>query len=811
MEEVGRIVLEMSLKPFKKVDQSSITAVCRQVLQDWYPLLGIAGECSILFWIADGSEILTWKGDLEEPIEWARYIGFCNADKNLYSEEDRSRERVASYYVDNPPVITYGLIRQIIATFKQLGREYGLDLTAGATFDPGPEFAYSDFKYNTHFEIIGGGVATKIGPTFAMVNAWSSLRADQNHYATYPAGMPDDTPFGVFFGKQCRSFLSALGFDYIWFSNGFGFSHFPWTCLGENFDGTKFNTVNYREQAGKVLSFWEHFRENCPDFPVEVRGTNFGAGMDLAKDCIPLKELYEGGFMRAPACNSPWGPLNNDYGLELVGHMSRIAELPGDVYPFRFYPNDPWFWQNPWWDWYGREPFDIYTVMSVARLSADGEIENPEIIEFLTIDTEKGELNELCPLEVIPHVRRAIQDKPNQPGILTWLYPFDEYFTIAKMQSERMDLVFFGDWFVRGAVNNGLPLNTVISTGSFKQVWSKQPGLFRETILFVPTVADESCWNAVREFVTSGGRAIIYGPLDFAPVGMRSLLDIELDQGIAGNMVMKLPPLRDQYVCQKGNQGFYHDPLISGGDIREVMADTADGYTEMLASVEQGTAQRAYALVRQLPAWQGGKVAWVRGSNPFTVERKPDEETRLPKQYDPWYFDATHLPRYLLSYFGYEISHVLPNQESKRPLLLISRRDNGFYFSGYKADMTVDIELAFPDGAPILSGKDAWVKGGTAVYSFGRTIHDECRVFVHQSEPGAVYTQEQPPFPTGRERMMRVSNLKDAAVAIYPPGEKLETTEINSHPEKARISGVVDHDKCAILLENITGAIDIVW
>lgn len=714
--------------------------------------------------------------------------------------------------MDNPPVITYGVIKEIVAAFKQIAaEEYGLILTAGATFDPGPEFAHSEFKYTTHPEIIGGGIDTKIGPAFAMVNAWSTLRGDQNCYAAYPEGIPDGTPFGVFLGKQSQSFLSALGFDYIWFSNGFGFTHFPWTCLGENFDGTRFNTADYQEQSAKILSFWRQFKENCPDFPVEVRGTNFGTGMDLAKDCVPLKELYEGGFMRAPACNSPWGPLNNDYGLELVGHMSRIAELPGDVYPFRFYPNDPWFWQNPWWDWYGREPFDIYTVMSVARLSADGKIENPEIIEFLTIDTELGELNELCPLEVIPHIRRALQDKPNQLGILTWLYPFDEYFTIAETSPERMDLVFFGDWFVRGAVNNGLPLNTVVSTRSFKKVWGGQPGLFRDTILFVPTVIDESCWQAVEEFVLGGGRVMFYGPLDTAPAGMRDMLNIELAEGIDGNMVMKLPPERDQYLCHRDNQGFYHHPLVSGGAIREVVADPADGYTEIVVTVEQGSAERVYALTRQCPAWQGGKIAWVRGSNPFTLRRKADEETRLPEQYGPWYFDATNLPRYLLGHFGYEISHVLPSQTSKRPLLLVSRQDNGFYISGYKPDMTVGIRLSFPDGAPIFIGKDAWVEGSSAFYALGRTIHDECRIFVRQSEAGTVYSQEQPPFPTGRQRMIRLTNLKEAAVAIYPPLDKLDTTEIILHPEKRKNTGQLDREKGMILLENITGVIDVGW
>ena len=36
--------------------------------------------------------------------------------------------------MDNPPVITYGVIKEIVAAFKQIAaEEYGLILTAGAT------------------------------------------------------------------------------------------------------------------------------------------------------------------------------------------------------------------------------------------------------------------------------------------------------------------------------------------------------------------------------------------------------------------------------------------------------------------------------------------------------------------------------------------------------------------------------------------------------------------------------------------------------------------------------------------------------
>ena len=42
-------MLEMSLKPFKSLDQATVEAVCREALRQWYPLTKLADSCSILF------------------------------------------------------------------------------------------------------------------------------------------------------------------------------------------------------------------------------------------------------------------------------------------------------------------------------------------------------------------------------------------------------------------------------------------------------------------------------------------------------------------------------------------------------------------------------------------------------------------------------------------------------------------------------------------------------------------------------------------------------------------------------------------
>ena len=88
-------------------------------------------------WVSDGSELLTWKGDLNESFEWARYIGFCNTNYHAYTGNEFSPERVAKFYVPDPPVMTYGLLKTIVQLFKQIAKEeLDLELSVGATFDP---------------------------------------------------------------------------------------------------------------------------------------------------------------------------------------------------------------------------------------------------------------------------------------------------------------------------------------------------------------------------------------------------------------------------------------------------------------------------------------------------------------------------------------------------------------------------------------------------------------------------------------------------------------------------------------------------
>ncbi len=818
-KQLQRVTLEMSLKPFKSLEPKAVERVCEEAIRQWLPLIGIADSASVLLWVADGSEILVWDGKLEKEMEWAKYIGFANEWTFSHIKEGKDDPKTAIVYTEQPVRMTYGDLKRIIETLKRVGSDkFGLKLEVGATFDAGPEFAYSEFKYKEHPEINHaelGGQYIALKADYTVVCSWSKLNADQEVYAAYPNGIPGGTSFGEFFGRQCASFLPALGFDYIWFSNGFALSYFPWTYLGANYNGTELPLADYEELSNKVLSFWDVFKKECPDYRTEIRGTNFGTGMDLAKDCISLRELYRRKYLEFPPPNSPWGALNYDFGLEMAGYMSRIAVLPGGIYPYRYYPNDPWFWQNPWTDLYDREPHDIYCPLSAARVNEEGELESPGIVEILTIDTEKGELPEDTALEVATHIRRALKDFPDEPGLLTWVYPFDEMHDAAAADSANTGSAFFNDWFIRNAINEGLPLNTVISSNSFKKLDDTGSKALDDTILVTSTfwLQGESS-RRIEKLVKRGGKVLLYGPL--LDEGLLKLLNLSRAQGIYGECNLSLRLVTDVIKSEPAPlTKMNHRPHISDGAIHEIIADPQDAYTRIRAMVEQDGEERIFALSRTLPDWNGGNIAWVRGSLPY----KAAGVTHLPVRQEPEFVDSTILARYLLQDFGFHLLQCKHDTQVSSALLFIARKDNGYMFTGCKQDTSVQLQFCFPEGVPLLIGQTTEVGKETASYSLNRTFHNECRLFIDQSQPSLVSCREGSPLPTNKKRTISnltsrrliITNLNQAKVTIYPPLAAIAAglVEVKHEEIYLDLSDKLVANK--LVLEALSGAIEVTW
>lgn len=500
------VTLEMSLKPFKQTDLAYVQQVCRTVFEQWRPLLKGKEKVSILLWVGDGSELLDYAGRLEDPMEWARFVGTANLP---YLEEGAPLEtglhERKQDYIPHPPAMTYGTLKTIIAFLRAEGQRCCPDATIriGETFDIGPEFAVSDFRYRRHRECLS---LSSDCDGFGFVDVSSRLHGDSRPYAAYPKGIPEGTPFAAFLARQTAAFFQDLGFDYLWLSNGLGFSADPWKTTGKIFDGERYYPEKLSQTKAKVFEFWTLFRKHCPHVPLETRGTNNSVGIDYASDGVPLYDIYRGGFDMVAPPNSPWAAINDNYGLELMGHMTRICHLPNDSFPFRYYLHDPWWLNSPWYDRYDNSPCDIYLPMAIARIDENGKVQTANKLNLLSIDNSYGGLPDACVNEPIPHLLKADKDAPDEIAPLVWIYPMREYSTTEDPRLLRE--MHQGDSFICHAINDGFPLCCVTPTDFFV---GHEDSLYQNRILLSPVPTEEAVKEKLLRLARQGVNTILYG------------------------------------------------------------------------------------------------------------------------------------------------------------------------------------------------------------------------------------------------------------------------------------------------------------
>jgi hypothetical protein len=806
-----RVTLEVSLKPFYKLELHAIREVCQEIFRSWAPLLRRCDGCAVMLWSADGSEILDYRGHMEDAFEWAKYLGDANPPKTPPADDPERKGTHARnwLYMENPPRFTYGWLRIIVATLKQVGREMtGKPVSVGATFDPGGEFAYSEFKFHRHPEIASGSARG--------ANTWvtctEKLKADTRSYAAFPNGIPEGTLFGIFFGRQSERFLTDLGFDYIWFSNGLGFSLSPWSVTGPLFDGKRFDSHRAPELREEILSFWRDFRKGCARFPIETRGSNMTVGADLSANGSPVLEIYRDGFGVVAPPNSPWAALDGDVGLEIIGYLSRIAELPpGNVFPFRFYTHDPWWLNSPWLDRYGRDPYDIFMPLALARLNGDAKVTPPAYLEFLTIDNSYGRMPEKVPNEVIPYILSAMEDYSDAPGLVTWIYPFDEYHEMTFGSSPRLADVFFGDWFLRDAVNNGFPLNSVVSTRQFAASYAKDPLFYRDTVLLAyAPVANGGLEKLLLGSLRRGQSVFLYGPVNDAGHELHSLLNLRQAEPVSGEVTLDLSLASDLIEHGQFPLDFLHRDLVSAGPIDTILADPGLSAVRVCAAVSQKGTQRVVAVSRRNAlGGETGTLAWVRGSFCCSIT-----EARLPQSDDPaQYFLGETLMRFMLQEFGYSIrlSKMLPANRS--PLILAARHQNGFFLSCYSPDTTVTVRLRFPHGAPVLVGTETWIADGHSSYTPPRAWHKEVRCLVDQQESAVVACIEKISDYPFIERRLLLTGLKNATVHFYPENDRKVIMAVNDNRtyNLDSIPYVSEAHGKRLVAKGITGQLLISW
>lgn len=747
------INLEMSLKVFKEVTDVYIEKTIKKLFDQWGAMLKNREKISVLIWASDGSDILDYTGDMDKEIEWAYMIGMASAP-SIEQEADRdvNLHQYHINYTDKPAKITYRILKHIVAEIKNEGRKRypNTKISVGIPFDIGPEFAKSDFKYNRHREIIKGN---SMG--FAcFVESYAKLDADDYSYAGFPNGIPQGTPFGTFLGRQANCYMHDLDFDYMWLSNGVGFATNAWSATGPVFDGEHFDTNNFADVQDKVFGFWENFRKECPGYPIYTRGTNFSAGVDYAVHGVALHRIYNSGLNIIPPPNSPWAAINQNYGLELMGHLTRNCELPGDDMMFRYYLHDPWWDNSPYYDRYNKSPHDIYLPMALARIDENGLTQSANIMNVLSVDNSYGDMPDNCVIETIPHYMQAEKDCADEPSDFVWVYPFREYTT--STDEALLKQILTGDFFMSRCMMNGLPLSTIVSCDNFikhsKDVYSK-------SVLVTPIPqAGSGFESSILEYADNGGKVIFYGALDNASEAFKNKFNInprELN-GTISQCGISVP--------DENRNGEMPNTLFIREGVNDGIANDAENVWDRI-TVRYKNSVWYYAPLELM-------------SLLYDTHTKKDVEN--PSE-AVW---GSVLMRKVIEEYGYKISFSKPTSNTKLPVIMLNKSNNANIFSVFSPDSTVETRLKFPLGAPILDQHEVELKNGCAIYHFPKFTHNECRVFVEQ-ENGVVGVCEMPVVSVKYRRRIKVFGLKNATVRFFAEKycENNFDAILNSYPD----------------------------
>lgn len=834
MKRLENLTLELSLKPFGDLRGDAIANTCERIWTLWRPLIVQSRRLSVMLWVGSGDEILTWTGDPDQPLSYAHHIGFCNYEREGAYDPANPHYRInrAQPLWDNPPRHDYNDLARIIAALRSTAKErFGIELSVGATIDPGPEFAESAFRYETHAEILQP-IEPNLPLAMRFISHQATLKGDRAKFAGFPDGVPDGATMGTFLGRQFNALSDFAGFDFLWLSNGFGYADHPWAWYGRVFDGLELHQNRIAEEREKTNRFWRDFRKACPDTALEVRGTNFSIAMDLATDGCSHVDINRIGDLLKLPCNPPWG--SRALGLEMVSYLSRLAKTPSSRLPFRFYLNDPWFVATPWYDYYGQEPFDVYSPMTASRLTADGSVEAPTDLAFLSIDGSNGSLDADEAAEAIPHMVSAFAEKPDAPGPVIWIYPFDEYHDLLHKASPLLPGAFAHDWFVCRALEEGLAMNTVCSSDVFVSL-AKAGKLPEATWIAPAPLGDDWAYaDALLRHVEGGGRAIVYGSLAHAPDALRDALGVELAEPLEGDFELAEqrlagdaferdvePPqgpdptlasigyvpsqLSDAEQLSAADRPLRHHASVSGGGIRET-ADFSDPALRTI--VKQGDERRAYAIHRQRDAWNGGRLMWHRGSVSFDPAVR-----RLEPTWDPPH--QAHQPaawlRSLLNETGFEFVQQRADEATRASYAFVKRVSGAWVYTGHQPDTTVRLRFKTSDGAPAFEEYETRIVDGYAEASFGKTFHKPVRVFVRM--PDGRVSVKRLAIPVGQRVHFSVAGLRDADVTIYADSQAIadDAMIVRSQLHDDPVSFETDRARCAVHVRNHTGSLYIQW
>ena len=774
--KLRNVMLEISSKPFRDPSEETMRHVCRTMFEQWKALSDTADVVSVLLWVSDGSEILEYSGRPDQTFEWACWQGCANAQKpaeRKAGEEETEMQKRSFFthprrYIPDPEPRTYAWLKRLIEVIREEGNAVaGKPVRIGATFDIGPEFAVSEFKYRTHREILRKGMTVRCN---------STLHADGKAYAAFPGGIPEGTAFGHFLGKQFFCFSRDLGYDFLWLSNGIGFGSEPWSICGPLFEDHVFHPERAEKEKQTMLDFWEALYGANPGIVIETRGSNYSSGIEFATEGAPLLELYRK-YKIAPPVNSPWAALNFNTGMELAAWMSHVAELPDDRFPFRFYVHDPWFCNSPWLDRYGREAWDLYLPLSVGRIDENGKTAAANSVAIITVDDSDGKMPRKVPLEVIPRIFESFESLPDMPGPLVWVYPFEEYAAFSTGREKRLEDVYTEDFFLAETIQHSLALNTVVSTANFRKLVRENGKIFEGRVLVLPVLALETNRAAVCAAMEHAPNVLVYGSLRRASRETLELLGLKRSAELSGTVEVETLLEEDLFEQDAPARHAEAYPPFDGGGLTEVPDGSED--VEVCAWAVKDGERRVLASVRTLEG--GGRIAFLRSV-------MPSKKTVDPA--DPWFeyagqeecFPVAVLARWLAgqrlggwkirfsAFSGSSKLHCSPYLvNSVMPRVSISCSGNAVWYSVYARNTEASIRTNSPLGAPVLTEMETGILNGDALWHPGRAWRRECRCFIRQAQDSVISSKIQTCYYPDCAGRYNYAGLRDAEVRFFPP------------------------------------------
>jgi hypothetical protein len=343
-------------------------------------------------------------------------------------------------------------------------------------------------------------------------------------------------------------------------------------------------------------------------------------------------------------------------------------------------------------------------------------------------------------------------------------------------------------------------------------------------------VGDWAYASCLLDLVDDGGRVLLYGPLDGAPLPLLEALGLDLTDPLEGDFDVDLRLQTDALASETGRAAedalaasvgaesgggaapqdavrrLRHRAIVSGGGLRAV-CDWDDPALRIVA--ERDSERRACGLVRERDAWNGGRLAWVRG----TVDVDPSEPTLEPRFDDPLQaLCPAEWARSLLGELGLDIVQVRRDPTVRPANVFVKRRRGGWFFVGHKPNTTAAFWVRTDDGAPLYAECETPIVRGYAGECFGKSFYNEVRAFVEMAD-GVVQTKELP-VPVGLSRRVSYAGLVDATVVVYPDPAAIERGSFELHASIIRdkpVPHTLDRERGAAVVEGVTGTLYAAW